>query len=122
MCPGNNESAGKRRKGKTRKGSKWLRRALVEAAHAAAHKKQSYFQAQYARLVRRCGKQRAAVAVGHSLLVTGYFLITHQEPYHDLGSTYFDERDREGVKRRAVRRLEQLGFQVQITLATPLAA
>ena len=122
MCPGNNESGGKRRKGKTRKGSKWLRRALVEAAHAAAHKKQSYFQAQYARLVRRCGKQRAAVAVGHSLLVTGYYLITHQETYHDLGSTYFDERDREGVKRRAVRRLEQLGFQVQITLATPLAA
>jgi transposase len=122
MCPGNNESAGKRRTGKTRKGSKWLRRALVEAAHGAARKKQSYFQAQYARLVRRCGKKRAAVAVGHSLLVTGYYLITRQQTYQDLGSTYFDERDREGVKRRAIRRLEQLGFQVQIAPVTALAA
>jgi transposase len=122
MCPGNNESAGKRRTGKTRKGSKWLRRALVEAAHGAARKKQSYFQAQYARLVRRCGKKRAAVAVGHSLLVTGYYLITRQQTCHDLGSTYFDERDREGVKRHAIRRLEQLGFHVQIAPVTPLAA
>jgi transposase len=122
MCPGNDESAGKRRTGRTRKGSKWLRRALVEAAHSAAHKKNSYFQAQYARLVRRRGKQRAAVAVGHSLLVTGYYLITRQQTYQDLGSTYFDERDREAVKRRAVRRLEQLGFHVQITPALPSAA
>lgn len=122
LCPGNHESAGKRRTGKTRKGSKWLRRALVEAAHGAARKKQSYFQAQYARLVRRCGKKRAAVAVGHSLLVTGYSLITRQQTYQDLGSAYFDERDREGVKRRAIRRLEQLGFQVQIAPVTSLAA
>jgi len=122
MCPGNNESGGKRRTGKTRKGSKWLRRALVEAAHGAARKKQSYFQAQYHHLAARRGKQRAAVAVGHSLLVTGYYLITRKQTYQDLGSTYFDERNRESVKRRAVRRLEQLGFQVQITAAPPLAA
>ena len=115
MCPGNNESAGKRRSGKTRKGSKWLRRALIEAAHGAAHKKNSYFQAQYHRIVSRRGKPRAAVAVGHSLLVTGYYLITRRQPYQDLGSIYFDERNREAVKRRAVRRLEQLGFQVQLT-------
>lgn len=119
MCPGNNKSAGKRFSGKTRKGSKWLRRALIEAAHGAAHTKGKYFQAQYRRLAARRGKQRAAVAVGHSLLVTGYHLITRQETYQDLGANYFDERDREAVKRRAVRRLEKLGFQVQLQ---PMAA
>jgi len=119
MCPGNNKSAGKRFSGKTRKGSKWLRRALIEAAHGAAHTKEKYFQAQYRRLAARRGKQRAAVAVGHSLLVTGYYLITRQETYQDLGANYFDERDREAVKRRSVRRLEKLGFQVQLK---PIAA
>jgi transposase len=114
MCPGNKASAGKRLSGKTRKGSKWLRRALVEAAHGAARTKNKYYQALYHRLVPRRGKQRALVAVGHSLLVTGYYLITRQQTYHDLGANYFDERDREGVKRRAVRRLEQLGYQVNL--------
>lgn len=118
MCPGNNESAGKRKSGKTRKGSKWLRRALVEAAHGAARTKNKYYQALYHRLVPRRGKQRALVAVGHSLLVTGYYLITRQQSYRDLGANYFDERDREGVKRRAVRRLEQLGYQVQLMPVT----
>jgi transposase len=122
MCPGNNESGGKRRSGKTRKGSKWLRRALTEAANAAAHTKQSYFRAQYFRIASRRGKQRAAIAVGHALLVTGYYLITRQQSYQDLGNAYFDARNRDAVKRRAVRKLEQLGFQVQITPATPLAA
>jgi transposase len=122
MGPGNHESAGKRQRGKTRKGSKWLRRALVEAAHGAARTKNQYFQALYRRFVPRRGKQRALVAVGHSLLVTGYYLITRQQTYHDLGANYFDERDREGVKRRAVRRLEQLGFQVQLTSVPALVA
>ena len=117
MCPGNDQSAGKRRSGKTRKGSKWLRRALIEAAHGAARTRNSYYQAQYRRIVARRGKQRAAVAVGHSLLVTGYYLVTRQQAYQDLGTTYFDERDREAVKRRSVKRLEQLGFQVQLTTA-----
>lgn len=120
MCPGNNQSGGKRFSGKTRNGRKWLRRALIEAAHGAAHTKAKYFQAQYRRLAARRGKQRAAVAVGHSLLVTGYYLITKQLTYQDLGANYFDERDREMVKRRAVRRLENLGFQVQLrSVAVP---
>ena len=114
MCPGNNESAGKRKSGRTRKGSPWLRRALLEAAHGAAHTKHKYFQALYRRLASRRGKQRAAVAVGHSLLVTGYHLITRQTAYEDLGGNYFDERDREAVKRRAVRRLEKLGYRVEL--------
>ena len=117
MCPGNNESAGKRYSGKTRKGSPWLRRALVEAAHGAARTKNKYFQALYRRLAARRGKQRAFVAVGHSLLVTGYYLITRQTKYEDLGGNYFDERDREAVKRRAVKRLEKLGYQVQLAPA-----
>ncbi len=121
MCPGNNESGGKRRNGKTRKGSKWLRRALTEAANAAARTKHSYFQAQYYRIAPRRGKQRAAIAVGHALLVTGYYLITQRKSYQDLGNTYFDERNRETVKRRALRKLEQLGFQVQITSGSPSA-
>ena len=117
MCPGNNESAGKRYSGKTRKGSPWLRRALVEAAHGAARTKHKYFQALYRRLAARRGKQRALIAVGHSLLVTGYYLITRQTKYEDLGGNYFDERDREAVKRRAVKRLEKLGYQVQLVPA-----
>jgi transposase len=117
MCPGNNESAGKRYSGKTRKGSPWLRRALVEAAHGAARTKHKYFQALYRRLAARRGKQRALIAVGHSLLVTGYYLITRQTKYEDLGGNYFDERDREAVKRRAVKRLEKLGYQVQLVAA-----
>ena len=120
MCPGNNQSGGKRFSGKTRKGSKWLRRALVEAAHGVSHTKAKYFKAQYQRLAARRGKQRAAVAVGHSLLVTGYYLITRGQTYQDLGANYFDERDREAVRRRAVRRLENLGFQVQLrSVAAP---
>jgi transposase len=117
MCPGNNESAGKRYSGKTRRGSPWLRRALVEAAHGAARTKHKYFQALYRRLAARRGKQRALIAVGHSLLVTGYYLITRQTKYEDLGGNYFDERDREAVKRRAVKRLEKLGYQVQLAPA-----
>jgi transposase len=121
MCPGNDQSGGKRKNAKTRKGSKWLRRALIEAAHGAARKKKSYYQGLYHRSAARRGKQRAAVAVGHSLLVAGYYLITRHQMYEDLGDNYFDQRDREQVKRRAVKRLEKLGFQVHLTPATASA-
>jgi transposase len=122
MCPGNHESAGKRKSGKTGKGSVWLRRALVQAAHGAARTKHKYFASLYHRLAGRRGKKRALVAVGHSLLVTGYYMITRQVDYKDLGANYFDERDREAVKRRAVKRLEQLGFQVELKPVMPTAA
>jgi len=120
MCPGNNESGGKRRSGKTRRGSPWLRRALVEAAHGAARTKQKYFQALYHRLAARRGKQRALFAVGHSLLITGYHLITCDRTYQDLGADYFDTRNHDVVKQRAVRQLQKLGYDVK--LATPQAA
>jgi transposase len=121
MCPGNHESAGKRKTGKTRSGSPWLRQALTEAAHGAAHTKKSYLAAHYRRLAARRGRKRAIVAVGHTILTISYYLLTRHTTYQDLGPNYFDERDREGVKRRAVRRLEQLGYQVALSpsVSTP---
>lgn len=114
LCPGNHESGGKRKSGKTRKGSVWLRRAVVQAAHGAARTKNKYFASLYYRLAGRRGKKRALVAVGHSLLVTGYYMITRQMDYQDLGANYLDERNKEAVKRRAIQRLERLGYQVEL--------
>ena len=117
MCPGNNESAGKRLSGKTRKGSPWLRQLLVEAAHAAAHSKNTYLSAQYRRIAARRGAKVALIAVGHSLLTIIYQMLSEQQPYADLGGTYFDEQDRQGTQKRLVRRLEKLGYQVSISAA-----
>jgi transposase len=114
MCPGQYESAGKRQRGTTRKGSPWLRALLVQAAHAAARTQETYLAAQYRRLAARRGKQRAAVAVGHTLLVIIYHMITEATEYQDLGPQYFDDRDRAAVERRLVRRLEQLGYTVSL--------
>ncbi len=112
ICPGNHESAGKRRSGKTRKGSRWLRQALTEAAHGAAHTKQTYLAALYQRIAARRGRKKAIIAVAHAILVICYYLLMRQEPYQDLGANYFDEREREGVERRLIRRLERLGYTV----------
>jgi transposase len=114
MCPGNHESAGKRQGGRTRKGSPWLRALLVQAAHAAGRKKGTYLQAQYRRLSARRGKKKAAVAVGHTILVIAYHLLSRGTDYEDLGPDYFDQRDREAIRRGLVRRLERLGFKVAI--------
>jgi len=114
MCPGNNESAGKRRSGKTRKGSPWLRHALVEAAHGAAHTKNKYPGAQYHRIAARRGKKKALVAVGHSILVIAYHLLTRNQAYCDLGANYFDERDHQAVTKRCVNRLQRLGYKVSL--------
>ena len=122
MCPGNDESGGKRRSGKTRRGSPWLRRALVEAAHGAARTKNQYYQSLYRRLAARRGKQRALVAVAHSLLVTGYYLITRDRTYQNLGADYFDQRDHDAVKQRSLRRLEKLGYHVTLTPLQAAAA
>src|SRR5205085_4174021 len=98
MCPGQNESAGKRKSGKTRKGSPWLRHILIEAAHGASHSKETYLSAQYRRLAARRGQKKALVAVGHSILVIAYHLLNDpSETYHDLGGNYFDERDQQAV-------------------------
>ena len=114
MCPGNNESAGKRRSGRTRKGSPWLRHCLVEAAHGAAHTKNKYLSSQYHRIGAQRGRKKAQVAVGHSILVIAYHLLTRKQPYSDLGANYFDERDRQAVTKRCVNRLQKLGFKVSL--------
>jgi transposase len=85
MCPGNHQSAGKRKSGKTRKGSPWLRRALTEAAHGAARTKNRYLSAQYHRIAARRGRKRAILAVGHSILTISYYLLTRHTTYQDLG-------------------------------------
>lgn len=114
MCPGNNESAGKRRSGRTRKGSPWLRHCLVEAAHGAAHTKNRYLSSQYHRIAARRGKKKALLAVGHSILVIAYHLLTRKQAYCDLGANYFDERDRQAVTKRCVNRLQKLGYQITL--------
>ena len=115
MCPGNNESAGKHRAGRTRHGSKWLRKALVEAGQAAGRTKDTYLAAQYAQIRARRGSQRAAVAVGHSILVIAWHLLSTGEPYHDLGGDYFDKhRNNAARQRRLVAQLEAMGHRVTL--------
>ncbi|GMA64930.1 IS110 family transposase [Alicyclobacillus fastidiosus] len=112
MCPGNNESAGKRRSGKTRKGDPWLREALIEAARGAARTKNTYLSAKYHRIAARRGSKRAAVAVGHYMLIIIYHMLVNQTEYEDLGPTYHEERNRERVIRRHLYSLEKLGLTV----------
>ncbi len=113
LCPGHHESAGKRRSGKTRKGNKWLRAALLEAAWAAS-RTQTYLGAQYHRLARRRGKKKAAVAVAHSILVIAYHILKEGTTYRELGANFFDKRDAQATQRRLLARLEALGLRVTV--------
>ena len=116
MCPGNNESAGKHKSGRTRHGSKWLRIALIEAAHAAARSKDTYLAAHYHRIRGRRGPSKAAVAVGHSILVICWHLLTTGETYTDLGGDYFDKRRTSTAhQRRLIAQLEAIGLNVTVT-------
>lgn len=115
LCPGNEESAGKRKRARTRPGNRWMRRALAEAAWAASRAKNSYLSAQYRRLVARCGKKRALLAVAHTLLVIVYHMLKQDVEYHDLGPDYFDKLRGRGLERYLVKRLESLGYQVNLT-------
>jgi transposase len=119
MCPGNHESAGKRFSGKTRRGSPWLRSALVEAAHAAMHSKDCYLSAQYQRLALRRGGKKATIAVGHTLLVILYHLLSEEKDYQELGGNYFDRWDQQAIQKQLVRRLEKLGYEVKLTSTSP---
>ena len=114
MCPGNDRSAARRGSGKTRKGNRVLRAVLVEAAHGAARSKDTYLAVQYHRLAAKRGKKRALVAVGHTILVIVYHLLTRGVAYQELGGGYYDERDRQAVQRRLTRRLERLGYKVTL--------
>jgi transposase len=113
-CPGNYESGGKRLRGKTRKGSRWLRQVLVEIAHVASKTKHTSLAAQYRRIATRRGKKRALLAVGHTILTIVYTLLTRQQPDQDLGAAAFDQREQHRVERRLVQRLERLGYAVSL--------
>ncbi len=117
LCPGNNESAGKHRSGRTRKGNRWLRQTLVRAAHAARYRKDTALAARYHRVARHRGEKKALVAVAHALLVTAYHVINEQTTYRELGFDYHDRRDAEQARRRALAVLARQGYRVTLERA-----
>jgi transposase len=120
ICPGNHESAGKRRSGRTTKGNTWLRVVLVQCAWAASHTKGTYLSAQYKRLAARRGKKRALVAVGHTLLGIVYAVLKKRSTYRELGADYQEkQQDKQRLAQRLLDRLEKLG--VKVTVATEAA-
>jgi transposase len=116
ICPGNNESAGKRRTGKTRNGNPWLRAALVEAAWAASRARGTYLQSQFRHLAYARGKgtKKAIVAVAHSILIAAWHILKNNVPYNDLGPEHLRRTDPEKIKRLLVRKLEALGYRVSL--------
>lgn len=114
LCPGQNESAGKRKSGKTRKGNKKLRSTLVEAARAAGRTKNTYLSSQYHRIAARRGANRAVVAVAHSILMIAYYILKRRQPYIELGPTYYEERKRDTIIRQSLKKLESLGLKVTV--------
>lgn len=95
-----------------------MRRVLVEVAHVSAKTKNTYLSAQYRRIASKRGKKRALIAVGHSVLVMIYHMLRRRQPYHELGGDYFDRRDGERAGQRLVKRLEQLGYAVNLAPKT----
>jgi len=114
ICPGNHESAGKRRSGRMRHGNRWLRGVLLQAAWAAIKVRGGYFGTQFRRIAKRRGDKRAAIAVAHSILTVIYYVLTRGEPYQDLGGDYFDQRKPEQRARYHARRLAELGYEVTL--------
>ncbi len=117
ICPGNNQTGGKRRSGKTRKGNRYLRATLTQAGLGAMRKKGSALQAKYHRVTRHRGHKKAVVAVGHQILEIAYYIMRDGVTYHEFGADYFDRRHAERAVRRHVRQLEALGFHVTIEKA-----
>jgi len=115
LCPQAKISAGKRLSTKTGKGNRWLKQALIEAAHGAARSKNTYLGAYYQRLKKRMGSKKAIVALAHRILVIIYHLLKEQQSYRELGPGHADEQAAQSSKRWAIRRLEQLGFAVTLT-------
>jgi transposase len=117
FCPRSDESAGKRRSTRVRKGAPWLKTTLVQAAWAAARTKDSYLRAQFLRLKSRRGPMKAIVAVAASMLTAAYHILRDGVPYRELTGAYFDARDRTKLTKRLIRRLSDLGVQVEIRSA-----
>jgi transposase len=114
MCPGHEESAGKRRRGKTRKANRYLRTTLIQAGVAASHKKDSALQALYGRVKGRRGHKKAVVATGHQILEIAYYVMRDGVTYRELGANYFQRGDRERTARRHLKQLEALGYVVTV--------
>ena len=114
LCPGNNESAGKRRSGKTRKGNKILKSTLVECAQSASKNRNSFFYAQYQRIVIRKGKNRAKVAVAHSMLIAIYYMLKENKEFEDLGVDFYNKFNKEKKANSYMKKLRELGYEVQI--------
>jgi transposase len=117
LCPGNHESAGKRKPVRARKGNRWLRAALIEAALAATHVRDSALAARYRRIMRHRGHKKAVVAVAHAMLATAYVLLAEGQPYQEPGADYYDRRHKDRVVRRALQALERQGYRVSLELA-----
>ena len=112
LCPGNNESAGKRKSGRTRKGNRYLKRIMVQAAWAAAHTKNTFLSASFFRLARRQGTKKAAVALAHRILTIVYHIIRDGESYREYGGDFFDKLHPQKTAHRLLSRLQSLGFDV----------
>ena len=115
LCPGNNESAGKHRSGRTRKGNRWLRGALIQAALAGGTRAtKGAFAARYRRVMRHRGHKKAVVAVAHAMLVAAYHLLERHTPYQEPGADYYDRRHADRVRHRAIQTLERQGYRVTL--------
>jgi transposase len=112
VCPGNNQSGGKRKSGRVTEGNRWLKATLNQCAWAASRKKDSYFQAQFHRIRSHRGVKRANMAVAHSLLCVCWQLLKHGQAYNDLGRDYLEHLDEDRIKRQTIKRLEKLGYTV----------
>jgi len=117
LCPGNRESAGKRKPATTRKGNRWLRTALVEAALSASRASRSALAARYRRVMQHRGHKKAVIAVAHAILTSAYHILARQVPYQDLGPDYYERRHTERVRRRAIATLERQGYRVRLERA-----
>jgi transposase len=122
LCPGQNESAGKRKSSRLRKGSPWLKTLLVQCAWAASRQKDSYYKAQFNRLRGRHGAKKAICAVAASMLTAIYHMLKDGTEHHDLGANHFDRRSTAIKARRLVAQIAKLGFEVEIRPLTPQAA
>lgn len=114
VCPGNNESAGKRRSGKTRKGNQTLKVILTQCAQAAVKRKDTFFYAQYQRIAMRRGKKRAILAVGHTMLIAIYYMIKENKEYEDLGADFYNKFNKEKKANAYIKKIKELGYDVQI--------
>jgi transposase len=124
LCPGNRESGGKRISGKTRKGNRYLRRALCQSAWAASHKKESHLAALFRRIRSRRGEQKAIMAVAHQLLTIIFHIVSDGGVYKELGASHYDRQNKEKTTRRLIDRLQRLGYYVTlkpISQPTPAA-